>query len=114
MAKRTRRGQKQCPKCDAWVKGTRARTCPECGHRFMAKRKAPAPETVTATVEKPTKNGDVVTLEQVKAVAQTVRAIGGFGRLNELLGLIREVGGVRRFKDLSEAMSIAESAETAV
>ena len=114
MAKRTRRGQKQCPKCDAWVKGTRARTCPKCGHQFMAKRKAPAPETVTATVEKPTKNGDVVTLEQVKAVAQTVRAIGGFGRLNELLGLIRGVGGVRRFKDLSEAMSVAESVETAV
>ena len=112
MAKRTRRGRKQCPKCDAWVKGTRARSCPKCGHHFMAKRKAPAPETVRATVEKPTKNGDVVTLEQVKAVAQTVRAIGGFGRLNELLGLIRGVGGVRRFKDLSDAIS--ESVGTAV
>ena len=112
MATKIRRGQKQCPKCDAWVNGTRARSCPKCGHQFMAKRKAPALETVTATVEKPTKNGDVVTLEQVKAVAQTVRAIGGFGRLNELLGLIREVGGVRRFKDLSEAMS--ESVGTAV
>jgi uncharacterized Zn finger protein (UPF0148 family) len=114
MAKRTRRGQKQCPKCDVWVKGTRVSTCPKCGHHFIAKRKAPASETVTATVEKPTKNGDVVTLEHVKAVAQTVRTIGGFGRLNELLGLIREVGGVRRFKDLSDAMSVAESAETSV
>ena len=80
----------------------------------MAKRKAPAPLALTATAEKPTKNGDVVTLEQVKAVAQTVRAIGGFGQLNELLGLIRAVGGVRRFKDLSEAMSLAESVGTAV
>ena len=114
MAKRTRRGQKQCPQCDAWVKGTRARTCPKCHHEFNGKRQSPAPETVTATAEKPTKNGDVVTLEQVKAVAQTVKAIGGFGRLNDLLGLIREVGGVRRFKDLSEAMSVVESAETAV
>jgi hypothetical protein len=66
------------------------------------------------TVEKPTKTGDMVTLEQVKAVAQTVRAIGGFGRLNELLGLIRGVGGVRRFKDLAEAMSVTESVGTAV
>ncbi len=114
MAKRTRRGQKQCPKCDAWVKGTRAKSCPKCGHQFTAKRKTHSPATVTVTVEKPTKNGDMVTLEQVKAVAQTVRAIGGFGRLNELLGLIREVGGVRRFKDLSEAMSVTESVGTAV
>ena len=95
-------------------KGPEQEACPKCGHQFMAKRKAPAPETVTATVEKPTKNGDMVTLEQVKAVAQTVRAIGGFGRLNELLGLIRGVGGVRRFKDLSEAMSVTESVGTAV
>ncbi len=114
MAKRTRRGQKQCPKCGAWVKGTRTRACAKCGHQFTAKRKTPAPAKVTVTVEKPTKNGDMVTLEQVKAVAQTVRAIGGFGQLNELLGLIRAVGGVRRFKDLLEAMSLAESVGTAV
>jgi hypothetical protein len=114
MAKRTRRGQKQCPKCNAWVKGTRAKACPKCDYLFTAKRKAPVRETVTATVEKPTRNGDTVTLEHVKAVAQTVKAMGGFGRLNELLGVIREVGGLRRFKDLSEAMSVATSAETAV
>jgi len=45
-----------------------------------------------------------VTVEQVKAVAQTIKAIGGFDRLNELLGLIREVGGLRRFKELMDAM----------
>ncbi len=114
MAKKTRRGQKQCPKCEAWIKGTRVKTCPECSHRFKAKRKAPAPVTAVAVAEKPARNGDVVTLEHVKAVAQTIKAIGGFGRLNELLGLIRGVGGVRRFKDLAEAMSVTESVGTAV
>jgi hypothetical protein len=114
MAKRTRRGQKQCPKCNAWVKGTRAKSCPKCNYQFNGKRKAPAPKTVAATIEKPTRDGDTVTLEHVKAVAQTVKAMGGFGRLNELLGVIREVGGLRRFKDLSEAMSIATSAGIAV
>jgi hypothetical protein len=47
-------------------------------------------------------------------VAQTIKAIGGFDRLNELLGLIREVGGLRRFKDLLDAMSVAEVDETTV
>jgi hypothetical protein len=112
MAKRTRRGQKQCPQCNAWVKGTRAKTCPKCEYQFNGKRKAPAPKLVAARTEK--KAGDTVTLEHVKAVAQTVKAMGGFGRLNDLLGVIREVGGLRRFKDLSEAMSVAASAETAV
>ena len=37
MAKKTRRGQKQCPKCNAWVKGTRAKTCSDCGHKFGTK-----------------------------------------------------------------------------
>jgi hypothetical protein len=31
--------------------------------------------------------------------------MGGFDRLNELLGVIREVGGLKEFKHLSEAMS---------
>jgi len=32
-------------------------------------------------------------------------SIGGFDRLNELLGLIKEVGGLRKMKELLEAMS---------
>jgi len=108
MAKRTRRGQKQCPQCNAWVKGTRAKTCPKCHYQFNGKRKAaPAPETVTAVAEKPTKAGDTVTFDQVRAVAQTVKAIGGVARLNDLLGLVKEVGGVRRFKDLLDAMAVS-------
>ena len=99
MAKKSRLGQKQCPKCEAWFKGTRAKACPKCGHKFRPKQK-PAPEPA-APVEK---TANTVTVEQVKAVAQTIKAIGGFDRLNELLGLIREVGGLRRFKDLLDAM----------
>jgi hypothetical protein len=41
-------------------------------------------------------------------VTQTVKTIGGFARLNELLGLIKEVGGLKKFKDLLEAMTVPE------
>ncbi len=105
MAKKTRQGQKQCPKCKTWISGTRTKACPKCDHQFNGKQQAaPAPEPVVA--EK--KAGDTVTFEQVKAVAQTVKVIGGFARLNELLGLIKEVGGVKKFKDLLDAMSVPE------
>ena len=95
--------QKSRPeKCDAWFKGTRAKALSKkYGHKFQAKQKAATPEPASAPVEKA---ANTVTVEQVKAVAQTVKAIGGFDPLNELLGLIREVGGLRRFKDLLEAM----------
>ena len=102
MAKRTRQGQKQCPACKKWIKGTRTRACPKCGHDFTGKQPA-TPETAPAPVEKA---ANTVTVEQVKAVAQTVKAIGGAERLNELLGLIKEVGGLRRFKDLLDAISV--------
>ena len=106
MAKKMRRGQKQCPKCNAWVKGTRTKACPKCDYQFNGKQKAaPAPEPAAA--EK--KAGDTVTFEQVRAVTQTVKAIGGFARLNELLGLIKEVGGLRKMKELLEAMSVPET-----
>jgi hypothetical protein len=65
--------------------------------------KAPATEPAAAE-----KKADTVTFAQVKAVSQTVKVIGGFARLNELLGLIKEVGGLKKFKDLLEAMSVAE------
>ena len=106
MAKKMRRGQKQCPKCNAWVKGTRSKNCPKCDYQFNGKQEAaPAPEPAAA--EK--KAGDTVTFEQVRAVIQTVKAIGGFARLNELLGLVKEVGGLRKMKELLEAMSVPET-----
>ena len=103
MAKKTRRGQKQCPKCNAWVRGTRAKACPKCDHQFNGKQVV-APAPVVAAAEK---KADTVTFEQVKAVAQTVKVVGGFDRLNELLGLVKEVGGLKKFKDLLDAMSAA-------
>ena len=85
-------------------KGTRAKTCPKCSHDFTGKQpKTRAPEATPAPVEKAANTG---TIEQVKAVAQTVKVVGGADRLNELLGLIREVGGLRRFKDLLDAISV--------
>ncbi len=100
MAKRTRRGQKQCPKCNAWVRGPRAKACPKCDYQFNGKQ-APAPEPV---VEK--RAGDTVTFEQIRAVTQTVKTVGGFACLHELLGLIKDVGGLRKMKELLEAMSV--------
>jgi len=107
MAKKMRRGQKQCPKCNAWVKGTRTKACPKCDYQFNGK-----PE-VAAVVEPAVaeKKADTVTFEQVRAVTQTVKVIGGFNRLNELLGLIKDVGGLKKFKDLLEAMSVPETDE---
>jgi len=83
MAKKTRRGQKQCPVCRTWVKGTRAKNCPKCGYDFTGKQPALAAEATPAPAEK---SVSAVTVEQVKAVTQTIKALGGVDRLNELLG----------------------------
>jgi hypothetical protein len=40
-----------------------------------------------------------------------VKTIGGFRRLHEMLGVIKEVGGLRKFKDLLDAMEVTDSAE---
>ena len=106
MAKKTRQGQKQCPKCNAWVKGTRAKACPKCEFQFNGKAEAKAPALEPVAAEK---KADTVTFEQVRAVTQTVKTIGGFARLNELLGLIKEVGGLKKFKDLLDAVSATEA-----
>jgi len=75
--------------------------------------KAPKPQMVEvaapAAVEQPTKAVVPVTLEHVKAVALTVKTLGGSVRLYELLGLIKEVGGLKKFKDLLEAISGTET-----
>ena len=110
MAKKTRRGQKQCPGCKAWVKGTRAKSCPRCGHDFTGS--VAAVETApSAGAKTPTKPAYTVTLEQIKAVGQMVTTIGGFRRLHEMLSVIKEVGGLKKFKDLLEAMEVTGSGE---
>jgi len=43
-----------------------------------------------------------------------VKDIGGFGRLNDLLGVIKEVGGVKKFRDLMEALAVIETGEPKV
>ena len=70
-----------------------------------AKKQAAAP----VAVEKPVKAADSFTLDQIKAVVQTVKAVGGPARINELLGLIKEVGGVKKFKELVEAIAVPET-----
>jgi hypothetical protein len=72
----------------------------------VAKQTTPA-EVVPAVAEK--KNGGTITLEQVRKVAQTVKAMGGFQRMTEVLEVIRELGGVKKFKDLAEAMTVVET-----
>lgn len=113
MAKKSRRGQKQCPKCKVWIKGTRAKSC-KCGHNFTnGKKKAvakAAPAAVVA-VEAAAKPVNTVTLEQIKAVSMMVKTIGGFARVHEMLGVIKEVGGVKKLKDLLDAMSAGEVSE---
>ncbi len=106
MAKRMRRGQKQCPACKKWIKGTRAKECPKCGYQFNGQPAATAP-----AAEKPAKNGYTITIPQIKAVTQTVKAVGGVAKVNELLGLVKDVGGTRKFKDLLDAMGVSEPAE---
>ena len=111
MAKKSRLGQKQCPECKAWVKGTRTKECPKCSHQFKGKKKAvpaPKPEPAKVIEAKPTKVGDVITIAQVRAVAELVTLVGGFDRCHELLGVVRDVGGLKRMKDLLEALAAAQ------
>jgi hypothetical protein len=70
-----------------------------------AKKQAAAQAAAPAAVEQPAKAVVTVTLEHVKAVALAVKTLGGPSRLNELLGLIKEIGGLKKFKDLLEAIS---------
>jgi hypothetical protein len=71
-----------------------------------AKPVAAAPASPAATeAEKTAKASPMVTLEHVKAVALAVNTLGGSVRLYELLDLIKEVGGIKKFKDLLEAIS---------
>jgi hypothetical protein len=68
--------------------------------------KAKTVEAVTPiSVEPTTKAATTVSLEHVKAVALTVKNHGGSIRLYELLDLVKEVGGLKKFKDLLEAIS---------
>ena len=75
----------------------------------VAKKQAVAPVPASPAIAEPTKAAVTVTLEHVKAVALTVKTLGGSVRLYELLALIKEVGGLKKFKDLLEAISGTET-----
>ena len=82
------------------------------GHKVHTAKKAvkkaivaDAAIPVPAAVEKPAINGGTITLEQVKKVAHTIKTLGGYQRLTEVLDVIKALGGVKKFKDLAEAMS---------
>ena len=88
--------------------------------RKAAQAGAGIPESQAATAQRPaaatpkapekrTEPAGTITLQHIKAVAQTVKAMGGFDRLNELVAVIREVGGLRRFKELLEAIAVTEA-----
>ncbi len=112
MAKKMKPGYKRCPRCGASMKGARTKACPKCSHQFVVNAsRASVPGSATAAVEKTSKPGDAVTLDQLRSVAQAVKAVGGFGRFQELLGTIREVGGLRRCRELLEAMSATGASE---
>ncbi len=66
---------------------------------------AAAASVAPAAVEKPT-NGSTITLAQVKLVAHTVQTLGGYQRMTEVLAVIKELGGVKKFRDLAEAMTV--------
>jgi hypothetical protein len=70
-----------------------------------AKAVVPASPVAPAT-EKPTKSGEAITIEQIKAVGQMVKSVGGFGRFREMLDVVRQVGGLKRLRDLLDAMSV--------
>jgi hypothetical protein len=79
------------------------------GDLEAAKKQAAAEAAAPAAVEKPTKAGDTITLEQIKKAAQTIKSMGGYQRVIEVLEVIRELGGMKKFKDLAEAISATET-----
>jgi hypothetical protein len=112
MARKTKPGYKRCPSCTAVVKGPRTKVCPKCSHEFEPKKAAAAvPETAAATPSAETKPSNGITIAQIKAVGQMVKTIGGFRRLHEMLGVIKEVGGTKKFKDLLDAIAVEPDAQ---
>ena len=68
---------------------------------------SPAPAAPVAP-QAPAMPANAITLQQIKAVGQMVKSVGGFGRFRELLEVIRQVGGLKKIRDILEAMAITE------
>lgn len=82
---------------------------PRKAAKKVAKKKVVVDVTAPAVVEKPS-NGGTITLDQIKLVAHAIKSLGGFHRVVEVLEVIKEMGGVKKFRDLAEAISVTESA----
>ena len=85
--------------------------------RLPVQRKAKSssrPGNNKAVVGKPTRAADAITIAQVRDVAHLVTSVGGFDRCHKLLGVIRDVGGLRRMKDLLEALAAAQVSQSKV
>ena len=62
--------------------------------KLLNQQQSPAP------LKAPAKPRRGTTFEEIKAVSQMIKTIGGFDRLREILAVIKEVGGVTKLKDL--------------
>ena len=82
--------------------------------KLKERRKAAKLEPTVAVAASPTqavepvKVNGTLTVQNVKAVAETVKTIGGFEQTKEMLGVIRDVGGLKKFRDLMDAMEIVQ------
>jgi hypothetical protein len=81
----------------------------KAGKKKKAAKKEAAPVEATSVAAKPATNGGTITLDQVKKVAQTIKTLGGYQRVTEVLDVIKESGGVKKFRDLAEAISVTPS-----
>ena len=84
------------------------------GHKSKTKSRqkntrSHATEVVVPVIKPPTKPSEAITLEQIRKVAKTIKAVGGFVKLHELLGVIQDVGGLEQFKELLAAMSATDT-----
>ena len=102
----TKKGIKLTPNHVANIK-TKAKAKRVVRKAKAAKLAAAVPATpAVAVAPAAPKAADTITLEQIKKVAETVKTIGGFARLHEMLSVIKEVGGLKKFKDLLDAMAV--------
>ncbi len=74
--------------------------------RKPARKAAVVAATAPSVVETPAKNGGTITLDQVKKVAHTIWTIGGLQRVTDVLEVIKELGGVKKFRELAEAITV--------
>lgn len=70
--------------------------------------KQPAVVETSEPVVASTPKAGTISVEQVKKVSQLMKTLGGFPRVVEVLDVVRELGGVKKFKELAAAISGTE------